>query len=167
MQDYSQLTEEQKQESIKQLESYVEITRKSKDYSIQRFDILAITICGAGIYTDFELMKFIASSTILNREQISSFNLPFKVSALFFTLSIISNFISQWTAYRCLYWTIEYTKLTVLIMRGLVSESYSKAELMKKRADFYNRWSNPLNIATISFLGIGVLLIILFGWVIF
>lgn len=167
MQDYSHLTEEQKQEAIKQLESYVEITRKSKDYSIQRFDILAITISGAGIYTSFELMKFITESKLLCHEQISFFNHPFKIAALSFTLSIISNFISQWTAYRCLYWTIEYTKLTVLILRELVSEDYSKAELMKKRADSYHKWSNPLNIATITFLGLGVLLLIRFGWLIF
>src|SRR3954468_6984569 len=107
MDEWANLDGNPREYYIREMESYVEIARKSKDYSIQRFDILAISVSGAGIYTAFELMKYIASSKLLTKGEITTLCLPFKVTALFFTLSIIFNFFSQWTAYRSLFLTIE------------------------------------------------------------
>ena len=59
-------------------------------YSAQRIDFLIITICGAGIYTVLETIKFAIE------KEIADVNL-LKVSGGIFALSIVINFLSQLT----------------------------------------------------------------------
>lgn len=87
-------------------EKYIEDLHKHKDnlranklYSIQRIDILIVSVSSAAIYTCLEVMKYISSSKWLNPQQIDDFNLNFKFGGLLFIFAIILNFASQWFAY--------------------------------------------------------------------
>ncbi|WP_163406992.1 hypothetical protein [Flavobacterium ajazii] len=64
-------------------------------YSIQRIDLLIISICGAGIYVCLETIKYIATTHNLCAE-----TLYIKVSAGSFLGGIILNFVSQQYGYK-------------------------------------------------------------------
>ena len=57
-------------------------------YSIQRIDLLIISISGAGIYLTLEMMKYLTGKHI----EISLF---IKFAGVFFVFAIILNFVSQ------------------------------------------------------------------------
>lgn len=64
-------------------------------YSIQRIDLLIISICGAGIYVCLETIKYIATTHNLCAE-----TLYIKTSAGSFLGGIILNFVSQQFGYK-------------------------------------------------------------------
>jgi len=57
-------------------------------YSLQRIDLLIISICGAGIYVCFETLKYLTENDI----EVSG---VVKLASIFFVLGIILNFFSQ------------------------------------------------------------------------
>lgn len=64
-------------------------------YSIQRIDLLIISICGAGIYICLETIKHVATTNNLCAE-----TLYIKSSGASFLVSIIFNFVSQQCGYK-------------------------------------------------------------------
>jgi len=64
-------------------------------YSIQRIDLLIISICGAGVYVCLETIKYLAST----KTECKCLYL-IKFSALFFLIGIILNLISQQFGYK-------------------------------------------------------------------
>lgn len=62
-------------------------------YSIQRIDLLIISVSGAGIYLCLESLKFMHTTGI-------PINCSIKVSAGFFVFAITTNFISQFISYQ-------------------------------------------------------------------
>ncbi|WP_125719920.1 hypothetical protein [Flavobacterium ustbae] len=64
-------------------------------YSIQRIDLLIISICGAGIYVCLETIKYLAST-----KTICECLYLIKFSAFFFLIGIILNLISQQFGYK-------------------------------------------------------------------
>lgn len=62
-------------------------------YSIQRIDLLIISVSGAGIYLCLESLKFMYSNKL-------PVNYSLKVAAGLFVLSIVANFISQFLSYH-------------------------------------------------------------------
>lgn len=89
-----------KEASIAELEEYVKVLRSNREYSMSRLDTLLVSICGAGVYTSFEIMKYVSESKILKPAGIAHCNYYYKITALLFTLAIMANFFSQWTAYK-------------------------------------------------------------------
>lgn len=161
-----QPTNEQNQFYISELESYVKILRANREYSMQRFDILTISIAGGGIYTCFELMRFIYTSKYLNLEQIQSLNWYYKVTAVIFTLVIIANFFSQWTAYKSTSLAIEFTKMTIYKAKNMEVDE-AKIPTYQRKSDRFGNITGRLNVVTISLLVIALTCMILFSWFIF
>lgn len=93
------MSESADEKYIKSLEKHADNLRANKFYSMQRIDLLIISVSGAGIYGSMEIMKYVAGSKYLSCIQIQHFNNYFKIPGVLFILAIIINFISQWLAY--------------------------------------------------------------------
>lgn len=151
---------------ISELEGHVKVVRENKNYSMQRLDVLLITICGAGIYTSFELMKFVSTSKFLQIGEIRCINTYFKVTALLFTISIIVNFLSQWTAYKTTSSEIEYIKMVVLKAKG-TEVDINKMLAFKDKSDFYNKITSKANITGMLVMIAALVCLIIFTWNLF
>ena len=80
------------------LEGYIEIQKANTEnmtYSMQRLDLLIISLSGAGIYAAMELSKFLVDQKFCNAT-ISDFQIP----TLAYMLAIIFNLLSQYTGYK-------------------------------------------------------------------
>lgn len=58
-------------------------------YSVQRFDLLIISTCAAGVYASLEIIKFNFV------QHITSYLFLIKISGFFFLLGVVLNFLSQ------------------------------------------------------------------------
>lgn len=68
-------------------------TRERKFYAIRRLDLLVISISGAGIYSGFEMLKFIGVE--IAPLAISGI----KMAGFLFIFAIVLNLLSQWSGY--------------------------------------------------------------------
>jgi hypothetical protein len=169
-------TEEKKKEIEKQkereekylakLQKHEDILRSNTTYSIQRIDLLIISVSSAGIYVSLEIMKYITESKLLTLIQIKDFNFGFKITGALFLLSIIINFISQWSAYRANFYSLDSTKKKIEAKEYKVDNNEKTKEL-DALANTYNRttaWTNQLS--TILMI-IGLALLMVFTWNLF
>jgi hypothetical protein len=151
---------------IQKLEKHADGLRANKFYSMQRIDLLIISVSGAGIYVSLEIMKYIAASKILTLHQVSHLNNYFKMTGLLFTLSIIINFISQWSAYyesaHALKSTTDdiYAREHQVDMQKEIDKSDHQLSLYKRLTKFTNNLSTGLMFS-------GLLCIMIFIWIIF
>lgn len=70
------------------------VTERYAHYSIQRIDLLLISISGAGVYAGWDVFKYVHEHNI-----VVSFSL-LKWSAGLFLVTIIINFFSQFTSFH-------------------------------------------------------------------
>lgn len=144
------------------IEKHIEHLRLVKYYSIQRIDLLIISISGAGVYTCFEIMKYIDNNPVLKTAH--GFNVPFKWSGLCFIFAIIVNFVSQWTAYQGSSIALDSSKLE------LEEESEENKATIKKLDDAsngYRKFTVAANLTSNALMIIGLLILILSLWVLF
>lgn len=152
---------------VSELESYIKILRANKDYSMQRFDVLIISISGAGVYTSFEFMKFISTSTYFQMSpDIQNLNIYYKITGVVFTLSIIANFFSQWTSYRSTSMGIEATKGLVFKIKEMDVDE-KKTKKYQSLSDKLNKVTSILNFVTMFLMSLALVLMIFFTWFIF
>jgi len=134
------MTSEEKVKYIQDLEKYADHLRKAKEYSIQRIDLLIISISGAGVYTCTEILKYIDGNKVLSMYEGIISN-PFKVTGALFILTIILNFISQWSAYTGSNLILNATKKDIHDLKADTKEYKDDIEKLEK-------WGNKLNGVT-------------------
>ena len=76
------------QSTMERIKERQKLSWEGMFYSIQRIDLLVISISGAGIYVCLETLKF-------NKENCMDIGSLIKISGCFFLIAIIVNFISQ------------------------------------------------------------------------
>ena len=110
-------------------------------YSIQRLDLLIISICGAGIYICLETIKYLSEKEL---------SIPYylKFSGVFFTISIIINIASQWCGFKAneqdfLMYEVEIDSKHKPKRKKALKKSYDQ------RADNFSATTNILNIISI------------------
>ncbi|MHA7843821.1 MAG: hypothetical protein ACX93I_10910 [Winogradskyella sp.] len=111
-------------------------------YSIQRIDLLIISISGAGIYVCLETLKYLNENCIQH-------NLLVKVSGIFLLASIVLNFISQIYGKNANYY--DYLMCEEQIKVGSnepkdeetkkIDEYDSKSESASKKTNSLTNWS--------------------------
>jgi hypothetical protein len=133
-------------ESNEKDKSYLEDLRKHSEtalnysfYSMQRIDLLIISVSGAGIYLCLEILKYIHDN------KLSGHSCYFKFIGLLFMLSIILNFISQWGSY---YANIYDSKSTKQVIYDAENDTDSKEIIAKYDlyAESYNSFTKITNI---------------------
>lgn len=138
-------------------------------YSIQRIDLLIISICGAGIYVCLETIKYLATN-----ECFCVSKCMIKVSAGFFLMGIILNFISQHYGYKANYesYLMYDCEVETDDIKSLESISEEQQERLNqldcdtknydKKSERFSSLTTLLNNISMGCMFIGLILVFLF-----
>lgn len=127
---------------IEKLDLHIESTNKIVKYSLERFDILIISLSGGGLVLSISLVK----DVIKNFEKVDHSLL--KATWVCFGISLILNLFSQITSYYA-------NKEEVKISRNLIRQKRDKPHTHNLRK--LERIKCALNFFTVSFNGLCVL----------
>lgn len=121
-------------------------------YSIQRIDLLIISISGAGIYVCLETLKFLTESQ-------KEINLIIKISAVFFLFAIIVNFLSQIFGYKAN--ENDYLMCQTEIESDSKPNESQKIEIenFDKNSDHYSKLTNWFNYASMLLMFVGLIML--------
>lgn len=136
---------------MQKLDKHAEHLRLVRYYSIQRIDLLIISLSGAGIYACFELLKYIDTDVVLTKYP--EVGTPFKWAGILFTLAIISNFISQWTSYKGSSISLESTKMEI---HAEENNEKPNTKLLDHKAKKLNEITDWLNLSSNFFMIAGL-----------
>ncbi len=115
-------------------------------YSVQRIDLLIVSISGAGIYVVLESLKYSIEHTLCN-------SLLLKICGVIFVITLVVNFISQCTGERVNEQEIKWAD-------EKLEENEIQAKTHEVNSDFYNKATGILNMTSMigMFLGLGCLI---------
>ena len=118
-------------------------------YSVKRMDILLISISGAGIYSCFEIIKYVHENNI-------SASYPFKIIGLLFTTSIILNFMGQWSSKKAHYYQYH---MFLNELHGIeeVFDNQKKIKELKQSSENFNDLSTFFDGFSIIIMIIGLI----------
>ena len=139
---------------IGQLQNYVDSIQKAMDYSIERFDILIISLSTSGLILSIGFVKdIIKDFTKVNP-------ILLKVTWLLFASSLVMNLISQVTGYYA-------NKFDLKVTRDLIrTEKGKKSKINVRRTDFFHKTLNSgtmlLNGCSLVSLISGIIVLIIF-----
>jgi len=145
---------------IQRLLKYQEQTVSQINYSVQRFDLLIISISGAGIYLMFETLKFLKTPA----NHICSVNvILLKITGVLFMLAIIVNLISQLTGWHA---NSNEDKWINIEIKKKNKEEFDRHQYksLNKKVSSLNCWTDILNYASAFLMFLGIALSIIFYW---
>lgn len=148
----------ERDEYLKKLDKYADNLRENKFYSMQRIDLLIISVSGAGIYICFELLRYLASNEIF-KPYLGCVNIPLKISGVLFTLAIVSNFISQWCAYKGSSYQLIATNKDIYARENNTDDTVRITQL-EYIAGLYNKATSLSNLISNVLMIIGLLFLI-------
>lgn len=139
---------------IEQLQDYVETTQKAIDYSIERFDILIISLSTSGLILSIGFVKDI----ILDFSKVNPILL--KITWLLFAAALIMNLVSQVTGYYANKFDLKVTKDLIRTEKGKESKiNVTQAECFHK---VLNSSTMLLNAGSLIGLITGIITLIIF-----
>lgn len=154
LQQMTEKKESKNERYIKKLEEHISYTQKAVDYSLERFDILIISLSTSGLILSVGFVKDI----IKDFENINPILL--KISWLLFALSLIVNLLSQVTGYLANKYEITISKNLIRKERNnKINVNVAKLEFYKRLFDFK---TNFLNILSLLSLITAIILLIVF-----
>lgn len=130
---------------ISNLEKHIENTKSNMKYSLDRFDVLIITLSSGGLVfsmsfiKDIEFLKDVQYLILLN------------ISWIFFGTSIISNLLSQVTGYLT-------NKIEIIVSNGLIRKKRKKQ--INIDIEKLETKGNIANVLTHFFNGLSLILLI-------
>ncbi len=132
---------------------YLINTREKTNYAIRRFDLLLITLSGAGIYIIFETIREFKTGKVLIDDSIL-----LSLSGAALLLSIICNFTSQFTGYKANHNEEKYIIIQLCKIEG---KNYDKSDRKEynRKSKLYTKRTNKLNFISmiLMFIGLGLL----------
>lgn len=156
-----------KQRKLNKWQNHLEITTEFIDYSQKRMDILIISLGSGTLYVIFETLKGLqgieTDSTILE------FPYVLLSSGIFIGLSIISNFISQFTSTVANKNEKLFIEFTICEIEDgtLESDDICKQKQADKRSVMYNNATTIFNLTSIVSLCMGIILLGVFYFLTF
>lgn len=127
------------------------------NYSLQRMDLLIISISSAGVYIVLETIKFsFDKSHALNNPA------TLKISGIFFVLSIIINFLSQLTGQSANTHHINWVDEQLLSDKPPTQIQLQKIDNCNSTASKWHTFTSRLNVASMVLLFIGLILIMVY-----
>lgn len=129
-------------------------------YSIQRIDLLIISICGGGIYVSLETLKYLTENNM-------NINCLIRIAGAFFLFGIIVNFLSQLFGYKANEQDFLMCEKQIQCENNptLDEEDYIKKYDLK--ATFFSNWTTKLNYISVVLMFLGLLSIMFFFLIIF
>ena len=129
-------------------------------YSIQRIDLLIVSICGAGIYVGLETIKYLSENKMDS-------SLWVKFSSALFLIGIITNFLSQIFGFKA----NEQDYLMCqekIVCNDNPNESEKEAiDKFDKSADRFSKLTNKFNYISMGLMFIGLILMMYYFLVFF
>jgi len=122
-------------------------------YSIQRIDLLIISISGAGIYLCLETLKFMFAQKM-------EVSISLKVSACFFVAAIAVNFFSQFFSYRSNYYDYLYCIESGKEFQD--DDTKKKAILFDDKSERITQLTNYSNYASAGLMFVGLILCLVY-----
>jgi hypothetical protein len=139
---------------IEQLEAYVISIQKAIDYSVERFDILIISLSTSGLILSIGFVKDI----IKDFEKVDPCLL--KTTWLLFALALIMNLLSQVTGYYANQYDLKVTKDIIRTKKKKKSKiNVKRNELIHK---IFNSGTLALNGGSLASLISGIITLIIF-----
>ena len=117
-------------------------------YSIQRIDLLIVSICSAGIYVILETVKFLV-------ERNSDVSWHLKIAGIAFISGIIVNFLSQICGYKAN--EQDYLMCELECDDQKVTKDRSQIDKHDRRADMFSNLTSKLNYISMGLLAIGLI----------
>lgn len=137
-------------EYIDSLKNYITEAEGRAKYSIERFDILIISLSSGGLALSLGLYEQFAKldKTLIN------------VAWIFFSSALVINLLSQVTGYMANKIDIKCTKTVIEEVKGKVPEDdHKKLDNIKKVYNVLTKWFNILSFLSLS---TAIILLILF-----
>ena len=133
--------------------------KKSSDekafYSMQRMDLLIISISTVGIIGVIQMMKYaLEKSTNLTTSAIASIVL--------FVIAIVLNFVSQWTGYRANQNASDWAKEGLDVINKRDGASQENVERYEKKIDSFSKATDWINAASAIAMIAGIILAVYF-----
>lgn len=123
-------------------------------YSIQRIDLLIVSISGAGIYVCLETIKYLTDKNLC-------VNPILRFAGGFFLLGIIVNFFSQLFSYKT-------NKEDYLYYDSQINEcEESKINEHDENAEKFSKWTDRFNLISMVLMLVGLILVMTFFLFIF
>lgn len=135
------MTQEEKSRYIEKLEKHIVSCEEASNYSIQRFDVLIISLSSGGLALSIGFVK----DVIKNFHEIDISQL--KVSWILFGFTLIINLFSQITGYFANNLDIKTTRNIIRIERG--KEAKGNQKRLLKAVNLFNGSTNTLNFVSI------------------
>ena len=137
---------------LSDLKSYLLKAEERVKYSLERFDILIISLSSGGLVLALNLFKNFQNNCI-DKNLLS-------LSWLFFSLALIINLLSQVTGYLANKYDIKGTRNEIYEIEKKSTNGNPKwIERYQNISDFLTKW---LNISSFLSLATGIILLILF-----
>ena len=141
---------------IEDLKDYRDVNRKNLSYSVQRLDILVVSLSTTSIVLVVSYLRWLIDSPIDK-------TLPGilgVVSIIFFAVSLLLNFASQFTSYKSHKIELEITKFKLYKMSYFGNYDEAEYSELEKNSDCHDKLTQVYS--TISRIGlfVGVLSII-------
>ncbi|MFH4965744.1 hypothetical protein V8G69_12155 [Gaetbulibacter sp. M235] len=121
-------------------------------YSIQRIDLLIVSICGAGIYVCLETIKYLSDKS-------QDISLLVRISGGLFLFGIIINFISQLFGYKAN--KEDFLMCQAEIDAGDKINEKEKAEIKEfdRKAEKFSNLTDKFNYVSMGLMFVGLILI--------
>ncbi len=146
------------------VEELRELARKSLEYGDRRFDILALSISGAGIYICLESLKY-----SLDNKNIENICL-LKTAILLFAIALLSNFFAQVVLKKSSLLAIGISKMYKKASKTFTSKEAAKKYEMRglntkiNITKIYSICLMILNVLTILTIILGIVFLVVFMW---
>lgn len=130
-------------------------------YSLRRIDILLITISGACIYIIFEFLKFM--NTTDSAIDFHSHLILLKLSAIFSVGAIAVNFLSQIFGYHANRFEVLYSREQINQIEEGIDDVDCKLRFIDLKSKNFNSLTNYSNIISAIFMGVGIILLVIYN----
>lgn len=122
-------------------------------YSIQRIDLLIVSISGAGVYVCLESLKYTLDHHVNNA-------ILLKICGLIFITALVLNFISQYTGEKANHYEMKFAD-------GKLDDDETEAATNAGHAECLSNTTGILNIASMITMFCGLSILIIYFWITF
>jgi hypothetical protein len=126
-------------------------------YAIQRIDLLIISISGAGLYLVFETIKY-----IIDKDLCKCCTPLLKYAGICFVAGIVVNIISQFTGMRANVYESEKCDIYINGEDPPTTEELRLIGIADHKGTIWTKWTGTLNITSMVFMSMGIILLIIF-----
>lgn len=124
-------------------------------YSIQRIDLLIVSICGAGIYVCLETIKYLSDKS-------QDISLLVRISGGLFLFGIIVNFLSQIFGYKANQQDFLMCQTEIDAGNKISKSEKEEIDEYDKKSEMFSKLTDRFNYLSMGFMFVGLILIMWF-----